>query len=145
MLLTAIAVLAMLGVAISSVALRNHYGTDKSAYCDLGEAFNCDIVNRSAYSGFLGFPVALYGILGYMAILALATLYRARRETPGVMLVLALGGLGFALYLTYIEAYVLGVWCILCLSSLATIFLITGLSAILFGLGRRKCQEFRPS
>jgi uncharacterized membrane protein len=33
----------------------------------------------------------------------------------------AAAGLAFALYLTYIEARVLGVWCILCLSSLALI------------------------
>ena len=36
----------------------------------------------------------------------------------------SLAGLGFALYLTYIEGFVLAAWCILCLSSLALIFCI---------------------
>ena len=49
------------------------------------------------------------------------------------MLLGALAGLAFALYLTYIEAYVLGVWCILCLGSLATILGITVLSAFAVG------------
>jgi len=41
----------------------------------------------------------------------------------------ALGGLGFALYLTYIEGFILHTWCILCLSSLALISAITVLAA----------------
>ena len=131
MLLTAIAVLAMLGVAISSVALRNHYGTDKSAYCDLGEAFNCDIVNRSGYSQIEGIPVAGIGVLGYGALFFLSTFARSRPETPNRLLGAALAGFAFALYLTYIEAYELNTWCILCLGSQAIIFLIVVLAAII--------------
>jgi uncharacterized membrane protein len=59
--------------------------------------------------------------LGYAALAGLATVYRERRETPLMLLNAAAAGLAFALYLTYIEARVLGVWCILCLSSLALI------------------------
>jgi uncharacterized membrane protein len=44
----------------------------------------------------------------------------------------ALAGLGFALYLTYIEGFVLAAWCILCLSSLAIIFCIASLAAALW-------------
>jgi vitamin-K-epoxide reductase (warfarin-sensitive) len=126
-----IAILALMGIAVSAVALRNHYRHDKSAFCDFNESFNCDIVNRSTYSAVMGIPVALIGILGYAALLALATLYRAKAETPVMLLIAGLGGLGFALYLTYIEAYVLAVWCILCLSSLIVIIAITALSSAL--------------
>jgi len=41
-------------------------------------------------------------------------------------------GLAFALYLTYIEARVLGVWCILCLSSLVLIATTTLLAAVIW-------------
>ena len=41
-------------------------------------------------------------------------------------------GLAFASYLTYIEARVLGVWCILCLSSLAVIATTTILAAVIW-------------
>ena len=43
---------------------------------------------------------------------------------------MAIGGLAFAFYLTYVEAYVLETWCILCLSSLAMIFLISVLAVV---------------
>jgi uncharacterized membrane protein len=132
-----IAVLAVVGIAVSSVSLYHHYGTSQTSYCDLGESFNCDIVNRSIYSTVLGIPVALIGILGYAGVLALATLYRERAETPVMLLSGSVAGLGFALYLTYIEGFVLATWCIMCLSSLAMIFLITTLSSFLVAGTRR--------
>jgi len=127
----AIALLAVAGAAVSSVSLYHHYGKDKTTYCDLGESFNCDIVNRSTYSVVLGAPVALIGILGYLSLLALATIYRSKAETPAMLLIASLAGLGFALYLTYIEGFVLATWCLLCLSSLAMIFGIAALSCLL--------------
>lgn len=127
----AIALLAVLGIAVSSVSLDHHYRKSKTSYCDFGESFNCDIVNRSEYSSIAGVPVALIGILGYGALLAFATFYRAKAETPAILALASTGGLGFALYLTYVEKFILGVWCILCLSSLAVIVTITILSAFL--------------
>lgn len=127
----AIAVLALAGIAVSSVSLHHHYGISQTSYCDFGESFNCDIVNRSIYSTVLGVPDALIGIVGYAGLLALATLYRAKAETPAMLLIASVAGLSFALYLTYIEAFVLATWCILCLSSLTLIVLITGLSSFL--------------
>jgi len=132
-----IAVLAIMGTVVSSVSLYHHYGKDKTTYCDFGENFNCDIVNRSPYSTVFGIPVALIGMVGYLSLLALATFYREKAETPGMLLVGATLGLGFALYLSYIEAFVLGTWCVLCLSSLAAILLITVLSSVLFARSLR--------
>jgi len=133
-----IAVLAVAGMTVSSVSLYHHYGTSKTSYCDFGESFNCDIVNRSTYSTVLGIPVALIGILGYATLLGLATLYRAKAETPLLLLAASVGGLGFALYLTYIEMFVLATWCILCLSSLSLIFLIMALSSFLVAASMRR-------
>lgn len=120
-----LAILAVCGIVISSVSLQHHYAKSKTEYCDIGETFNCDIVNRSSYSKVLGIPVALIGMLGYAALAGLATIYRQREDTPLLLLGGAAAGLAFALYLTYIEARVLGVWCILCLSSLTLISSIT--------------------
>ena len=127
-----VAILAVCGIAVSSVSLQHHYATSKTAYCDIGETFNCDIVNRSQYSSVFGIPVALIGMLGYAALVGLATVYRERRETPVMLFSGAAVGLAFALYLTYIEARVLGVWCILCLSSLAVIVTTTALTAVIW-------------
>jgi vitamin-K-epoxide reductase (warfarin-sensitive) len=126
-----IALLAIAGIAVSSVSLYHHYQTSKTNYCDFGENFNCDIVNRSTYSTVLGIPDALIGIVGYATLFALATVYRSKLETPFILLVTSLAGLAFALYLTYIEAFVLATWCILCLSSLTAIFLISLFSSVL--------------
>jgi len=73
-LMNAVAVLAVLGIVVSSVSLQHHFANSKTAYCDIGEAFSCDIVNRSQYSSILGIPVALVGMLGYGALAGLALL-----------------------------------------------------------------------
>jgi uncharacterized membrane protein len=129
-LFLAIALLAVVGVVVSAVSLQRHYAKSATAFCEFGERFNCDIVNRSEYSTVMGIPVAGIGILGYGALLALATVYRLRAETPLQLLAVAVAGLGFALYLTYVEGYVLGTWCILCLSSLGLIATITVLAGV---------------
>jgi uncharacterized membrane protein len=139
-LISIVAILAVCGVVVSSVSLQHHYATSKTEYCDIGETLNCDIVNRSAYSSILGVPVALIGMLGYAALTGLATVYRERRDTPALLLGGALAGLAFALYLTYVEARVLGVWCILCLSSLALIASITVTSCVVWVRSRSSIQ-----
>jgi vitamin-K-epoxide reductase (warfarin-sensitive) len=130
-ILLAIALLSIGGAVVSSISLYHHYDSSPSSFCDFGANFNCDMVNRSIYSVVFGIPVALIGMLGYGVLLILATLYRARTEAPVMLLIASLAGLGFALYLTYVEAFVLAVWCILCLSSLTLITAITVLSSLL--------------
>lgn len=89
------------------------------------------MVNRSIYSVVLGVPVALIGLLGYAALLIFSTLYRRSGQTPALLLFGSLAGLGFALYLTYVENFILAVWCVLCLSSLGLILAIAVLSGLL--------------
>jgi uncharacterized membrane protein len=131
-LMIVVAILAVCGVAVSSVSLQHHFANSKTSFCDIGQAFNCDIVNRSEYSTIFGIPVALIGMLGYAALAGLATVYRERRDTPAMLLGATLAGLAFALYLTYIEARVLGVYCILCLSSLSLISVTAILAAVIW-------------
>ena len=127
-LFVAVAVLSLAGIVDSAVALQRHYARSATAYCDFGQKFSCDIVNRSEYSTVLGIPVAGIGIAGYGALFMLSTFWRSRPETPNRLLGAAIIGLAFAVYLTYVEAYVLTAWCILCLSSLFLIFLISVLA-----------------
>ena len=111
--------LAVLGIATSSFALREHYRTDASP-CSINERWDCGIVNHSPYAVIGGVPVAVIGIVGYF-LLGVLSLRRAYRQ----MLAGALAGLAFSLYLSRIEAHVLGVWCIYCAISLGIISLIT--------------------
>jgi uncharacterized membrane protein len=112
-------VLAVVGIAVSSLALREHYRTDTSP-CSINERWDCGIVNHSPHAVLFGVPVAVIGIAGYLllGILALQKAYR-------LMLAAALGGLGFALYLAHIESAVLGVWCIYCVISLGVISVVS--------------------
>jgi vitamin-K-epoxide reductase (warfarin-sensitive) len=116
-----IAVLSLAGVVVSAVSLQRHYAKSATAFCDFSQKFSCDIVNRSEQSRLVGIPVAAIGIAGYAVLFVLSTFFRSRTETPNRLLGAAIAGLAFALYLTYVEAYVLETWCILCLTSLALI------------------------
>lgn len=130
-LFAVIAVLSVAGIADSAVSLERHYAKSATTYCDFSQKFSCDIVNRSEYSEIAGIPVAGIGMAGYAALLVLSTLRRSRGETPRWILTASLAGLAFALYLTYIEAYQLMTWCILCLISLTLIFLISVAATVL--------------
>src|SRR4029077_9742356 len=130
-LLVGVAILSLAGMIVSSISLERHYASSATSYCEFGEKFNCDIVNRSEYSSLAGIPVSLIGVTGYGLLLTLSTLWRSRPETPTRLLMAAGAGLVFALYLTYIEAYVLTTWCILCLTSLVLIASITALAGAL--------------
>ena len=130
-------VLAVMGIIVSSLALREHYRTDPSP-CSINERWDCGIVNHSPFAviggvvglmfgdptphpSFIGsIPVAAIGIAGYL-LLAIFALFRCYRS----VLLFTLGALGFAIYLAWIEKNVLGVWCIYCVISLGIISLMS--------------------
>lgn len=125
-----IAALALAGIVVSGISLQRHYAKSETRFCDFNQKFSCDIVNRSEYSTIIGIPVAGIGVVGYGFLFVLATFLPAQAQTPNRLLGAALAGLAFAIYLTYIEAYVLDTWCILCLISLAMISLISVLAVV---------------
>ena len=131
-------ILAILGIAASSLALREHYRPYGESVCDINDHWDCGIVNHSPYAMLHGVPVADIGIAGYLllGILAMKRMYK-------VMLVLAVPALAFALYLAHIEKDVLGVWCLYCAISLGTISLMTLLLAatVITGFVRKPTTE----
>lgn len=125
-----IAVLSLAGIVVSAISLQRHYAVSSSGFCDFNQKFNCDLVNRSEYSTIVGIPVAGIGLAGYGLLFVLSAFRQAHQETQARLFGAAIAGLAFALYLTYIEAYKLETWCILCLASLALISLITILAGV---------------
>jgi len=113
-------ILALLGITASALALREHYRSEGDSPCSINDKWDCGIVNHSPYAVMGGVPVAVIGIAGYL-LLGVLAIRRAYR----LMLALALAGLAFSLYLSRIEAHVLGVWCIYCVISLGTISVMT--------------------
>jgi uncharacterized membrane protein len=130
-------VLAVVGLAVSVAALREHYNTGTSP-CSINDVWDCGVVNHSPYSVLAGVPVAAIGIGGYVLLAALAW-----KKAWRLLLAAALIGLVFSLYLTRIEARDLGVWCIYCVISLAMISLINvaGLIQVLILWMKRSKQE----
>lgn len=125
-------VLAIAGVYVSARALQVHY-SDKPQPCSINEIWDCGVVNHSKYAVMAGIPVALIGAIGYGFLGTLAGLRRFRLLTAAACV-----GLAFSLYLTYIERYVLGVWCIYCVASLVIISAIVLLCLVRLAFGRER-------
>ena len=127
-----LAILAVAGMVVSYLALQVHYSTD-SAPCSINEKWDCGIVNHSPYAVIGGVPVAAIGIAGYLVIGALALMRRR-----GLLLIATVIGMGFALYLSNIEARILGVWCVYCVTSQALIAVLMILSMAWWGASMRR-------
>ena len=117
-----IALMALAGVVVSTLALRVHYSTETEP-CSINAKWDCGIVNHSPFAEVMHIPVAAIGIVGYLMLAALAIV---RRRTS--LTIFAVVGLGFALYLSNIERSVLQVWCLYCVISQGVIALIVLLS-----------------
>jgi len=113
-------ILAIFGVVVSSLALREHYREAGDAPCDINAHWDCGVVNHSPYAMFYGVPVAAIGMGGYLLLGLLAF-----RRAYAWMLPFVIIALGFAIHLADIENYVLGVWCLYCVISLGIISLMT--------------------
>jgi uncharacterized membrane protein len=126
-----VAVLALAGLMVSCFALREHFRTEASP-CSINERWDCGVVNKSPFAEIAGVPVAVFGILGYLAIGSFAL---ARRWW--IVLLLTTGAVGFSIYLTYVEARILETYCIWCVTS-AGIISLTEISTIVALIRRRK-------
>ncbi len=119
-----ILLLAIAGIVVSVLALKVHYDTG-SEPCSINDKWDCGVVNHSPYAMIHGVPVAAIGIAGYLLIGVLGFMRRR-----GLLLICVLIGLGFALYLTNIEAHVLEIWCLYCVISQGIIAIITVLALV---------------
>jgi uncharacterized membrane protein len=102
--------------------------TGNETVCANTGSIDCSAVQQSAYAKTFGFPVAVMGFLGYIAILAALALedQLATIAAYGRTLVvgMALFGFMFQTYLMYVEAAVLEKWCQWCVASHVVIMLL---------------------
>jgi len=98
------------------------------AVAGLGIAGYLTTVQKSHYAQLLGVPVALLGLLGYVAILAALARDGERGRTAAAFLSLA--GFGFSAWLTYVEVARLDAICIWCVASAICMTLLAGLSTM---------------
>ena len=124
-------VFVIVGVLVS-IYMTIYKLTDNNAMC-LGSG-DCSTVNASRYSEVNGIPVALIGVLGYGAILAILYLETRRGyfQQNGTLLVfgLALTGFLFTLWLVYVEIALIKALCPFCITSQVAMTVIFILSVI---------------
>jgi uncharacterized membrane protein len=124
-------VLVVIGVLVS-VYMTIYKITNDDKLC-LGSG-DCSTVNASPYSEIYNIPVALFGVGGYLAILALHLLENRsdfmRQNAILFIFGLALAGFLFTLYLVYVEFAILKALCPFCLTSQAAMTLIFSISVI---------------
>lgn len=88
-----------------------------------GPVGDCNAVQSSPYARLFGvLPIGVLGVLGYAAILALWAWGKLQsgvvaKAAPPTVFGLALIGVAFSIYLTYLELFVIGAVCAWCLTS----------------------------
>lgn len=121
----AILVLSLMGIAVAAY-LTYVETAHVQAVC--GPVGDCNTVQQSQYARLFGLlPVGVLGLAGYLAIIAAWMVgrfdeYRRARLANLALLAMALFGVVFSIYLTFLEPFVIGATCMWCLSSA----LITG-------------------
>jgi uncharacterized membrane protein len=110
-----------IGGLIISAYLSYIEVTQTEAFC--GPIGDCNAVQSSSYARLFGWiPIGVLGLVGYLAILT-AWLFqfstaRSHRELAlSFSWYLALAGMLFSIYLTFLEPFVIGATCIWCISS----------------------------
>ena len=126
----AAALLSLAGLFVSLYLYLYKLGKIGTLVCGTGD---CEKVQLSQWSRFMGVDVALIGVVGYVVMfaVALAALQPglARVRWPSTLLaVLAGGGVAFAIYLTWLELFVIHAICRWCVASaviVTTIFIVS--------------------
>ena len=100
-------------------------------YCTQGLG-DCDVVNASQWSSLWGIPLGVYGVIGFAAILLIASFEKKCKilapHSDMILFAISLAGFLFSLYLTYIELFILRAvcqWCILSALMMTVIFIVS--------------------
>lgn len=128
----AIALLALVGFFIALYLWLHALGFGGPLKCGTGA---CETVQSSPQAVQLGIPVALYGVVGYLALfivalIALRPAALAERKWSLLLVGLSTGGVVFTLYLTYLELFVIHAICRWCVTS-AVVITATWIVALL--------------
>ena len=120
------ALTSLLGLFVSAYLYLYKIGRIGTLACGCGD---CETVQTSPWSRFLGVEVALIGLIGYAVLLVVALVAlrssQVERRPPALLLTaLAAGGVLFTGYLTYLELFVIHAICRWCVGSAAIIVTI---------------------
>lgn len=108
---TAIAVLALAGAAVAAYLVYARYTGTRLA-CTTG---GCETVQHSKYAKAAGVPVAVLGLVAYLAVFG--TTLSARIEAAAICAAIVFAGLAFGIYLIVIQVAVIDAICQWCITS----------------------------
>lgn len=117
---------AAFGIGIATYIAVEAAGGDAPA-CLAGSS-GCQTVANSSYSHLLGVNIAVFGIGGYVLLLAAALLRGDVARMAGFGL--ALAGFGYSVFLTYLELFKIEAICQWCVASAILMTVLFGLNAV---------------
>jgi uncharacterized membrane protein len=136
----AIAFLAALGIGVATYVAIVEAGGG-SPVC-LAGGTGCKTVAESSYSHVAGVNIAIFGIVGYALLLASAFVATDLARFGGFLV--ALGGFGYSIFLTYIEIFKIEAICQWCVASAVLMTILFFLNATrLVAYGGNELQEAR--
>ncbi|MBO0770300.1 MAG: vitamin K epoxide reductase family protein [Actinobacteria bacterium] len=140
--------LAVAGLGVSVYLTIAHYTTAVTLACASNGAINCEKVTTSPESVVFGiFPVAVLGLAFYVAMVALTTPWAWRSRLPVIgwaRLAAVVTGIGFVIYLIYVELFMVNAICLWCTSVHVITFVLFCLvvtSAALWGTGQAQARR----
>jgi uncharacterized membrane protein len=117
--------LATFGVGVATyIAIADSGGG--SPVCIAG-GHGCQTVAESSYAHLLGVNIAIFGVVGYLLLLACALLRGDGARMAGFAL--SLVGFGYSLYLTYLELFTIEAICQWCIASAVLMTLLFAANA----------------
>lgn len=138
--------LAIFGLAVAAYMTYVEV-TAVEAVC--GPFGDCNTVQSSAYAKFLGIPVGVIGLAGYLAILAAWLWGRSGNATARMaLLAMAVIGVIFSIYLTWLELFVIQAVCLWCLTSAVIMMILAPAAAAWLALAwapRQRKVRGRPA
>ena len=127
-LTAAILILCLLGIADAGYLTYVHYSGAK-VICGLVGS-GCHTVQTSHWSKLAGIPVALLGLISYIALLGTLAVRGELGRAAGFGI--ALAGFGFSAYLTYRELFSIHAICQWCVGSAVLMTLLAVTTAVRF-------------
>jgi uncharacterized membrane protein len=142
--------LSIAGLGVSIYMTIEHFTGNRTLACSSNSIVNCQAVTTSPESMVFGvFPVAVLGLAFFVAMVVLTTPWAwrmQRREVSLVRLGSTIVGVGFIIYLIYVELYQVGYICLECTSVHVltfALFVVVALASALYSEPKERRRTIR--
>lgn len=133
-------IFSLLGLGVAAFLFYEYNLSSNPVICPIGNG--CDIVRASPYSSFLGVSIPFLGVMFYLMMAIFSVIHSHKSSTlllARLKLLFSIAAVGFGVYLTYLEAFVIKAFCFWCVLSFIISLVILGLVI----LGYQKLYEHR--